>query len=219
MLTDPKEDKDKEKQLKSLVAALRRRKDDLPEELQSLVAEVTARSGQEETKLLHSAVSQHGRAKKDLQEAQTSRLQMHTAWRNFLAQSVEQWSKYTDQFMQQERQLQERLKQAQDNLAAAKESLNACQTAAGLSAKDDASMLSEAEDTEAKDSENLAGQKIVASFQGLATNLKQLHSQADQAVQLEEEQDQMRKRPRMSVPDQAAPAAAEECPSHFGKPE
>ena len=215
---DAKEDKERDKQLKSLVAALRRRKDDLPEELQTLVTEVTVRTGQEETKLLHSAVSQHGRAKKQVQEAQSARLHMHAAWRNFLAQSVDQWSKYTEQFMQQERQLQDKLKQAQDALANARESLGACKSAAGLTGKD-AAMESDGEDSEAKDSETVAGQKIAASFQDLATNLKLLHKQADQAVQLEEEQNQLRKRPRMTAPEAAESVNAEDGKPPFGGPE
>lgn len=216
---DAKEDKERDKQLKSLVAALRRRKDDLPEELQTLVTEVTVRTGQEETKLLHSAVSQHGRAKKQVQEAQSARLHMHAAWRNFLAQSVDQWSKYTEQFMQQERQLQDKLKHAQETLASAKESLGACKSAAGLAAKEDASMDSEAEDPEIKDSETIAGQKIAASFQDLATNLKLLHKQADQAVQLEAEQNQLRKRPRTAAPETAEAVNAEDGNPPFGGPE
>ena len=132
---DNKEEKERDRHMKSLVAALRRRKDELPEELQSLVKEVTVRSGQEETKILHSAVSQHGRAKKELEEAQAARLHMHGAWKNFLAQSVGQWSKYTEQFMQQERQMMERLKLAQENLLAAKANLGVCKSAAGLESK------------------------------------------------------------------------------------
>ena len=44
-----------------------------------------------ETKLLHAAVTQHGRARKEVQEAQAARFNMHSVWRNFLSQSVEQW--------------------------------------------------------------------------------------------------------------------------------
>ena len=61
---DSKEEKEKDRHMRSLVAALRRHKDELPEDVQALVKEATVRSGQEETKILHSAVSQHGRAKK-----------------------------------------------------------------------------------------------------------------------------------------------------------
>lgn len=218
--SDHKEDKEREKHMKSLVAALRRCKDDLPEELQSLVKEVTIRSGQEETKFLHSAVSQHGRAKKELQEAQTARLAMHAAWKNFLAQSVDQWSKYTEQFMQQERQMMDRLKAAQENLTAAKENLGACKASAGLENKEDAAMLSDAEDPDPRVAETSAGQKIAASFQDLASSLQTLHKQAEQAVQLEEEQNQLRKRPRMNAPDQIATSNAEDGKSpSFGAPE
>ena len=215
-----KEDKEREKNMKSLVAALRRCKDDLPEEVQSLVKEVTIRSGQEETKFLHSAVSQHGRAKKELQEAQTARLAMHAAWKNFLAQSVDQWSKYTEQFMQQERQMMDRLKTAQENLTAAKDNLGACKASAGLDTKEDASMMSDAEDSDPKLTETSAGQKIAASFQDLASSLQTLHKQAEQAVQLEVEQDQMRKRPRMTAPEQSAAGNADDGKSpSFGGPE
>lgn len=216
---DSKEDKDKDKQMKTLVAALRRRKDDLPEELQALVKEVTVRSGQEETKALHSAVTQHGKAKKEVSEAQAARLQMHAAWRNFLAQSVDQWTKYTAQFVEQEKMLMDRLKLAQENLIAAKESLGSCKSAAGLADKDESSMMSDSEDAVNKDSEALAGQKIAASFKDLASNLQNLHSQAAQAVELEEEQDQQRKRPRTGSMEAPATPSEEHPPHSFGAPE
>ena len=205
--------------MRSLVAALRRHKDELPEDVQALVKEATVRSGQEETKILHSAVSQHGRAKKELQEAQAARLQMHAAWKNFLAQSVDQWSKYTEQFMQQERQLMDRLKVAQENLGAAKDNLGACKASAGLDSKDDSAAMSDTEDTEPRDAETSAGQKIAASFQDLASSLQALHKQAEQAVQLEVEQDQQRKRPRMSVPEAGAGHADDGKAPSFGGPE
>ena len=56
----------------------------------ALMKEVNVRSGQEETKLLHSAVSQHGSAKKEVQEAQSACFNMHSAWRNFLSQSAQE---------------------------------------------------------------------------------------------------------------------------------
>lgn len=203
--------------MKSLVAALKKHKDDLPTDLQNLVKEVSVRSGQEETKQLHSAVSQHGRAKKEVSDAQSARLHMHLAWKNFLAQSVKQWSSYTSQFMAQEKQLLERLKQAQDALAAAKHNLGACKGAAGLS--DDANMISD-DEAEPKDTVEIAGQKIAASFKDLASSLETLHTQAEQAVQMEEEQDQLRKRPRTSEPGSAETVSKDAAtPPHFGAPE
>ena len=214
---ESREDREKDKQIKSLVAALKRHKDELPPDLQNLVKEVTVRSGQEETKQLHSAVTQHGRAKKEVQDSQSARLHMHLAWKNFLAQSVKQWSSYTEHFLAQEKQLLDRLKNAQDALTAAKQNLGACKNAAGLA--EDAAMISDAEETDSKETVEIAGRKIAASFQDLATNLENLHTQAEQAVQMEEEQDQLRKRPRMSAPEKPDAALDGANPPSFGAPE
>ena len=199
---DPKDDKDKDKQYRSLLAALRRHKEDLPDDVQLLMKEVSVRTGQEETRLLHTAVTQHGRAKKEVEEAQQARFNMHMAWRNFLAASVQQWQKYSSQFMEQEKTLTDRLQTAMENLATAKSNLSACQTTVGLDTKEDSAMTSDAEDVEPKAFEASAGKRIAESFQDLSTNLKELHSQAEQAVQQEaEQQDKSNKRPRMTPPD------------------
>ena len=130
-------DKEKDKHLRTLVAALKKHKEEMPEDVQQLMKEMNARSGQEETKLLHAAVSQHGRAKKEVQAAQAARFQMHTAWRNFLSQSAQQWQTYAAQFMEQEKLLTERLQTAKENLSTAKENLGNCKVAAGLEEKED----------------------------------------------------------------------------------
>ena len=200
--TDPKDDKDKDKQYRSLLAALRRHKEDLPDDVQLLMKEVSVRTGQEETRLLHTAVTQHGRAKKEVEEAQLARFNMHMAWRNFLAASVQQWQKYSSQFLEQEKTLTDRLQTAMENLATAKSNLSACQTTVGLEAKDDSAMTSDAEEVEPKAFEASAGTRIAESFQDLSSNLKELHSQAEQAVQQEaEQQDKSNKRPRTIPPD------------------
>lgn len=215
---DGKEDKDK--QMRSLVAALRKHQDNLPDDVQALMKDVAIRTGQEETKQLHAAVTQHGRAKKEVADAQAARLHMHTTWKNFLAQSVQQWTTYTNQFLSQEKQLMERLKQAQESLVLAKENLGSCKSAAGLAPKDDASMASDTEEALTKDVESAAGQKIAASFQDLATNLQALHTQAVQAVQLEaDQQDQMRKRPRLDSPGEKDPPADANINTGFGEGE
>ena len=82
---DQKEDLAKEKQLRSLVSALKKHNDQLPQELQSLIQNVNLRSDANETKILHSAVAAHGRAKRELAEAHQARSSLHTAWRRFLS--------------------------------------------------------------------------------------------------------------------------------------
>lgn len=199
-------DKERDKQFRSLVAALKKHTEELPDDVQQVMKEMHVRSGQEETKLLHSAVSQHGRAKKEVQEAQSARFQMHTAWRNFLSQSAQQWQKYAAQFMEQEKLLTERFQAAKENLTAAKENLCSCKVAAGLDEKEDHAMQSDSQELVNKDSQTAAGKRIAASFTSLSTSLQALHSQAGQAVQQEEE-DQLRKRQRIASPSE--PAAAE----------
>lgn len=199
---EQKEDPSKDKQYKSLLAALRRHKEDLPDDVQLLMKEVNVRTGQEQTKLLHSAVTQHGRAKKELEEAQLARFNMHMAWRNFLAASVQQWQRYSTQFMDQEKTLTERLQTAMENLAVAKSNLSSCQFTAGVDTKDDTAAPSDMEDVETKVLETSAGKRIAESFKDLSTNLQALHSQAEQAVQLEaEQQDQFKKRQLINPPD------------------
>ena len=216
--SDGKEDKDR--QMRSLVAALRKHQDSLPDDVQALMKDVAIRSGQEETKQLHAAVTQHGKAKKEVADAQAARLHMHTTWKNFLAQSVQQWTTYTNQFVSQEKHLMERLKLAQETLALAKENLGSCKSAAGLPPKDDASMASDTEETMTKDADSAAGQKIAASFQDLANNLQALHTQAVQAVQMEaDQQDQMRKRPRLDAPGEKEPPADAGANTGFGEGE
>ena len=192
-------DKEKDKHLRTLVAALKKHKEELPEDVQQLMKEMNARSGQEETKLLHAAVSQHGRAKKEVQAAQAARFQMHTAWRNFLSQSAQQWQTYAAQFMEQEKLLTERLQTAKENRSTAKENLGNCKVAAGLEEKEDTTMHSDSEELACKDTQTTAGKRIAESFTNLSTSLQALHSQADQAVQQEEE-DRIRKRQRTGPP-------------------
>lgn len=214
-LQETREDREKDRQMRTLVAALRRHKDELPQDVQSVMKDINTRTGQDETKILHAAVSQHGRARKELEAAQMARLHLHSSWRNFLSKSVDQWKTYTAQFMEQEKAVSERVAAAQENLIAAKENLATCKSAAGADAREDTAM-SDTEEAVTKVSDNSAGSKITESFKGLSTTLESLQSQAAQAVQQEEEQqDQLKKRQRTTPPD-ANTGEPVEAPAHFG---
>ena len=81
-------------------------------------------------------------------------------------------------------------------------------------------MISDAEESNAKEPESAAGQKIAASFQDLANNLQALHTQAVQAVQQEvDQQDQLRKRPRVFPPQNKDRDKEELPPPSFGEGE
>ena len=69
-----------DKQIKTIMAALRKHNDTLPPELQAFVSEAAQKESQQETKQMHHAVTAHGKAKKELQQAQLARLNLHAAW-------------------------------------------------------------------------------------------------------------------------------------------
>ena len=215
LTAESKEDRERDRQMRSLVTALRKHKDELPQDVQTVMKEISVKTGQDETKILHAAVSQHGRARKELEAAQAARLQLHSSWRNFLSKSVEQWKTFTTQFMEQEKAVSERVTTARESLMTAKEHLASCKSAAGADSREDA--MSDGEET-AKDSDNVAGDKIAESFKGLSTTLEGLQSQAAQAVQQEEEdqQDQLKKRQRITPPEVNSADKPDAPSSHFG---
>ena len=198
---DFKEDP-KDKQIKTLLNALKKHNEELPPDVQALVQEATILSGQQETKQLHSAVAAHGKAKRELQEAQASRYNLHASWRQFLAQSAVQWQRYTDMFLQQQKQLEEKIAAAKEALISARESLSTSKVSAGVASKDDASMISDSEDL-APDAVEGNASKIAQGIEQLATNLRNLHEQAQQA---EKDEQQALKRPR-TVPPTETPEA------------
>lgn len=183
-----------EKQLKTLMAMLKKHNETLPPEVQAMVNDAAIKDGQNETKQMHSAVAAHGRAKRDLQQAQLAHFHLHAAWRGFLTQAVAQWKGYSDQFVDQERQLTERVQKATEALAQARETLASTKTAAGVENREDA--MSEEDSEKAKEATINAADKIKEGITSLHTSLEALRSSADQM--LEDEQKAL-KRPRLEA--------------------
>ena len=171
-----------------------------------MLQDVSLRSGQQETKLLHSAVSAHGKAKKELYEAELARVNLHSSWRRFLADSAVQWQKYSDMFLQQETELLNRVQAAKDALTAAKETLSTSKVAAGVDSREEAAAMSEEEGE--KDLSAATAAKISGGFTQLSTGLQTLQQQAEQA---EKEEQQAMKRPRVDPP-----GAEHSTPAPFG---
>ena len=59
----------------------------LPPEIQAMLNDAAIKDGEAETKQFHSAVAAHGRAKKELQQAQLVRFNLYSAWWVFLNQT------------------------------------------------------------------------------------------------------------------------------------
>ena len=181
----PQEDK----QLKAIMTALKKHSDALPPELQTMVNEAAIKEGQMQTKHLHALVAAHGRARKELQQAQLARFNLHTAWKGFLSQAVTLWEGYSRQFSEQEQQLNERVDAAQLALEQAKESLATTKSQAGMDAKDETMQVSEDEND--KDVAGRTSARIKEGLSNLHTSLAALKTSADQLV--EEEQKAIKK--------------------------
>ena len=175
-----------------------------------MIKDVSLRSGQQETKLLHSAVSAHGKAKKELYEAQLARVNLHSSWRRFLADSAIQWQKYSEMFLQQETELSARVSTAKEALTAAREALSSSKVTAGVDARDEMAAMSDEEGD--KDLSAATASKISEGFTQLSSGLQTLQQQAEQA---EKEEQQAMKRPRVTPPP---PGGEEPTVPPFGGP-
>lgn len=174
------------------MAALKKHNDVLPPELQSMVNDAAIKEGQQQTKQLHAVVTAHGKARKELQQAQLARYNLHNAWRSFLSQAVTQWQGYSAQFLQQEKNMAERVATAQTALEQAKENLASAKASAGIEAKDDTMNVSDEEQD--KDLSGGASVRIQEGLTSLQTSLEALQTSATQM--LEDEQKAL-KRPRL----------------------
>lgn len=179
-----------------------------------MVNEAAIKEGQQQTKQLHALVAAHGRARKELQQAQLARFNLHTAWRSFLSQAVSLWEGYSKQFSEQEQQLNERVETAQAALDQAKENLATTKSQAGVEGKDAAMQISDDEND--KDIAGATSARIKEGLSNLHTSLEALKTSAEQLV--EEEQKSI-KRPRLEpqVPETVPASPGKDAPgSGFG---
>eukprot|EP00435_Cladocopium_sp_Y103_P050690 s495_g15.t1 len=187
-----------DKQFKTILAALQKHTEVLPPEVQAIINDAAMKDSQQETKKMHSAVAAHGRARKELQQAQLARHNLHSAWKSFLGQAVTQWQTYGNQFIEQERQLTERVNAAVQSLEMAKETLAKSKSSAGVETKEDSMNISDDDqDLAKKDVSNATAEHIKESLTGLHSSLEQMKNSADKMV---EQEQQALKRPRLEVP-------------------
>ena len=202
-----------DKQLKSLMAVLKKHSDTLPPEVQNMVNEAAIKEGQKQTKQLHAVVAAHGRARKELQQAQLARFQLHNAWRGFLSQAVTQWQGYSAQFLEQEKQMNERVNTAMEALNQAKESLAKAKSTAGVEAKEDTMAISDEEPD--KEIAGSTADRIQEGLTNLQSSLEALQTSAEQMV---EDEQKALKRPRLDTGqlDSAKPSELPGAASGFG---
>lgn len=195
--------------VRGLMSMMRGRQAELPEDMQKKVQSVLNKYGKQSTKDLHAAVTALDKSRAEYDQAVMARNQHHTSWKKFLADAVQLWKSYADQFVEQERRLQEQVTSARDTFLLAKSELENAKLDAG-------EVLNTADEESADGEENTAcatASKLTETMQGLATSLQTLHKEAETLV---EEDAHVAKRPRtMPRPeDQDMPGDGS---SHFGQ--
>lgn len=186
-----------ETQLRSIVAALKKNETNLPAELQTLLHENAKVQSQDMTKVLHSAVSKLGKAKKALQEARASRLNLHNVWRSYLQASVDKWEQFCKDFEKQDTELAQQVQNATVAVKEAQEGLDASKKEAKeiIEVESDAKsdMAVEVSDEETPEALDSKGQVLKEGMTFMLQNLESLKCKADMAVQ-----ENANKRPRIT---------------------
>ena len=170
---------------------MRGRQAELPDDMQKKVQAVLLKYGKQSTKDLHAAVTALDRSREDYDAAVLARSQHHASWKKFLADAVQLWQSYADQFVDQEKKLQEQVTLTRENFLCAKSEPE--------NAKLDAGEVLNTSDEEVTDRDSAAhagsstASKLTETMQGLATQLSNLHKEAETLV---EEDQHVAKRPR-----------------------
>ena len=189
-----------EERLKEAYSLMKKHQECLPPELQTLVKKEAIKEGEAATTLMHKQVTTLGRARKELEEAHAARLNLHASWRAFLAQQVQMWQTYTENFQKQESTLADRVNAAHKSLEEAKTALVSSKKTLGENTSEEAMTISD-EETETKQVSSSSAQGITDGMQNLTNTLESLRAQAAQVV--EEEQKSV-KRPRLASPAEFA---------------
>ena len=200
--------------VRGLMSMMRGRQAELPEDMQKKVQAMLVKYGKQSTKDLHAAVSALDKSREEYDQAVMARSQHHACWKKFLADAVQMWKSYTDQFVEQERKLQEQVTGARETFLMAKSELE--------NAKLDAGEVLHPSDDELVEGENetnagtSTASKLTETMQGLAASLQNLHKEAETLV---EEDAHVAKRPRTALrpEDHDMPQVPGDGSSHFGK--
>lgn len=195
------------------MTAMKKNESSLPADLQAMLQETHEAQSQDMTKVLHSAVTKLGKAKKTLQEARASRMQLHNVWKNYLAASVDKWKDFCQDFEKQDSELAQQVMSATDAVKAAQEGLEASKKEAreveDLDSDSKNDMALEISDEESQEMLDTKGQALKEGLTLMLTNLESLKEKAELVAE-----ESAAKRPRKRPPD----GATEQSLQSFGVP-
>ena len=194
----PTQETKSDQKLKQIMAALKKHEANLTPDLQQLAQETTMVQSQDNTRQLHSAVSKLGQAKKVLQKLRASRQNLHVVWKNYIAESVNKWKDFCEQFEKQDNDLARQLQEALQSVKTAEAGLESTKKEA-KEIKEDEDM-SEQAPQEISDDENpeqldLNGANIMGGMNDMLKSLEALQQCAEAAIEAKAP-----KRPRLDDP-------------------
>ncbi len=166
-------------QLRQLMSTLKKNKNELPPEVQELLQMAQVDDTRQQTKLLHSAVSQLGNAKKTLKELNQARLKLHSHWSKFLEDSLTRWNTYAQNFQEQDAELQQRIDEAKIAVTQSKQNFQECQSATGVSAEDKAATVEVSDDDDPLPNP----QRVGEAMSKMKKNLEEMQTQMDVELQ------------------------------------
>eukprot|EP00435_Cladocopium_sp_Y103_P043514 s1518_g12.t1 len=211
-----------EQQLKVLMSAMKKNEAALPADLQTLLQESSKVQSQDMTKVLHSAVTKLGKAKKALQAARASRMNLHNVWRNYLQTNVEKWRGFCQDFEKQDLELAEQVQQATEAVKVAQEGLDASKKSAREivisedDSKDEKEALMEISDEETQEGLDANGSSIMEGMNEMYNNLPALQAKAD-SIGEGSAAKKARLEPPAGAPDGTGPSGPSG-PAPFGQP-
>jgi malate synthase len=185
---------------------MKKNESSLPADLQAMLQETHKVQSQDMTKVLHSAVTKLGKAKKTLQDARASRMQLHNVWKTYLAASAEKWQEFCKDFEKQDNDLAQQVMSATDAVKAAQEGLEASKKEAkeveDLDSDSKNDMALEISDEESQEVLDSKGQALKEGLNLMLTNLESLKEKAELAAE-----ESAAKRPRKRPPDGSTEAS------------
>lgn len=173
-----------------LATALKEANTPVPEKVQHIVAEHSAPVPS--SKHLKNAVDKMDKARKKLREAQKARANLHSNWRKYIADSLQRWTQFAEQFAKDDQDLAERVKNATDKLQQSKEDVETTKTALEEQDMEVAVEITDDEMTDKLDSSETIADNITT----MVANLQQMQQKA--AAEIPAVEESKNKRPRLA---------------------
>ena len=196
--------------LKSLIGALKRNADALPQEVQTLMQNANIKSTQITTEQMVSQIKGAGKAKEQLQEAYAARQTMHKAWKEFLLEAANRWAGFAEDFAKEDTEITQRIEAAKEVFQQAKAQLAASKTETGLK--------TEATQIDSSDEEESLGikeaEEVQQGLNNMTQTLKTLQAQANKMVEADGREEKRRRKAearenQVAGADATMPAASE----------